>query len=157
MKKLLIVATLAGMASLAPAAPPQSTAAKPLPISIDGLPIGAIPQQELPPSGCAAFLWSKTQTRALVAMMTSDPAQIRFAPGGAVTDLVRVGQSGPGERGFVSATDYAGGDYRVRIEMEIVTRGDLTDGAAIPSATMRVDHDGHDSVIVPVAGLIGCG
>ena len=37
------------------------------PVSIDGLPLGAIPRQTLPEHGCAAFLWSVGTTRALVA------------------------------------------------------------------------------------------
>lgn len=154
MKPLLPVLALmiATSAAAADRDPP-----KPLPTSIDGLPIGAIPKQELPTGGCAAFLWSKTQTTALVAMLTNDPAQIRFAPGGAVTDLVRVAQSGAGGRGFAATSDYAGGDWRVSVAMDIVDRPDLADGAQIPSGTLRLDRAGQDSIIIPVAGLIGCG
>ncbi len=154
--KRLILAAMISIAASANAAE-QAAAPKPLPSAIDGLPIGAIPKQELPTGSCAAFLWSKTQTTALVAMLTSEPAQIRFAPGGTVTDLVRVGQSGAGARGFAANTDYAGGDWRVTVSIDVVDRADLLDGAQIPSATMRLDREGHDSVIIPVAGLIGCG
>ncbi len=153
--KSLFLALMIPLAASASAA--ERAAPKPLPSSIDGLPLGAIPKQELPTGGCAAFLWSKTQTTALVAMLTNDPAQIRFAPGGAVTDLVRVSQTGAGGRGFASTTDYAGGDWRVSVVMDVVDRADLADGAQIPSATLRLDRAGQDSVIVPVAGLIGCG
>ncbi|OYY90226.1 MAG: hypothetical protein B7Y45_09015 [Sphingomonas sp. 28-66-16] len=148
---------LAAFVAAPAAAESRPAPAKPLPASIDGLPIGAIPEQTLPTGGCAAFLWSKTQTRALVAMLTNDPAQIRFAPGGAVTDLVRVAQSGAGARGFAAKTDYAGGDFRVTIDMDVVNRADIADGAAIPEGTLRLDREGQDTVIVPVAGLIGCG
>lgn len=152
--KALVLAVGVALATSAGAA--ERATEKPLPKSIDGLPIGAIPKQTLPASGCAAFLWSKTQTTALVAMLTLDPAQLRFAPGGTVTDLVRVGQSGAGSHGFAADSDYAGGDWRVRVSMDVVDRPDLADGAQIPSATLRIDREGHDSVIVPVAGLIGC-
>ncbi len=144
-------ATLAAAAQTAPEAPPGTTA------SIDGLPIGTIPRQELPTGSCAAFLWSQTPSHGLIMMVSASPAGVRFAPGGTVTDLVKVGQSGTAQLGFATTTDYAGGDYRVSVDMDIVKRGDLVDGAAVPSATVRVDQTGKDSVIVPAAGIIGCG
>lgn len=154
MKRYLacVLLVVAGMA------PAQSNApARPLPFSVDGLPIGAIPKQELPAGSCAAFLWTTSSSHALIAMLTADPARIRFAPGGAVTDLVRVRQQGEGDFGFLASTDYAGGDFRVRVEMEITKRGDLTDGGVVSAATVEIDRDGQDSVIVPAVGLIGCG
>lgn len=127
-----------------------------LPRSVDGLPIGAIPKQELPQTGCATFLWTATQTRTLVAMLTADPARIRFAPDGKLTDLVRTGQNGPGDFGFLAHTDYAGGDLKVTVEMAIVRRGDLTQGALTDGATLTFSREGGDSIIVPVIGIIGC-
>ena len=155
MKTGLMIALLA-TASIAAAAQ-QPPAPRKLPFSVDGLPIGAIPPQELPQGSCAAFLWTRTNTHGLVAMMTADPARIRFAPGGTLTDLVRVSQQGGGDFGFLATTDYAGGDFRLSIDMEIVKRNDLADGATIPNATIRIDRAGQDTVIVPAVGLIGCG
>ncbi len=136
----------------APAPAPPATVA-----SLDGLPIGTIPRQELPTGSCAAFLWSQTPGHGLIMMVSASPATVRFAPGGAVTDLVRVAQNGEAQFGLAATTEYAGGDLRVTVDMEIIKRGDLTDGAAVPSATVRVDQTGKDSVIVPAAGIIGCG
>jgi len=136
------------------AAAPQ-TAGQP-PRAVDGLPIGGIPRQELPAQGCATFLWTATQTRVLVAMMTSDPARIRFAPDGKLVDLVRIAQQGPGDFGFLSHSDYAGGPLKVSIDMEIETRGDLVQGGIARNATLRIDREGGDTVIVPVVGIIGC-
>lgn len=153
MKPALLALLLAApaVAQDVPAAPVVQ-----LPRSVDGLPIGAIPRQNLPAAGCATFLWSATQTRTLVAMLTSDPARIRFAPDGRVTDLVRIAQTGPGDFGFLAHTDYAGGDLKVAVEMEIVKRGDLTQGGLTQNATLTITRDGGDSVIVPVIGIIGC-
>ncbi len=136
------------------AAAPQ--AATPPPRAIDGLPIGGIPKQELPAQGCATFLWTATQSRILVAMMTTDPARIRFAPDGRLVDLVRIGQQGPGDFGFLSHSDYAGGALKVSVDMEIETRGDLVQGGIARNATLRIDREGADTVIVPVVGIIGC-
>lgn len=148
---LCATATLAEAAQTAPLVAPAVTG------PIDGLPIGAIPRQELPTGSCAAFLWSQTPSHGLIAMVSASPAGIRFAPGGAVTDLVKVGQTGDAQFGLAASTEYAGGDFHVIVDMDIVKRGDLTDGAAVPTATVRVDQAGKDSVIVPAAGIIGCG
>ncbi|MBA4047423.1 MAG: hypothetical protein C0476_02640 [Sphingomonas sp.] len=129
---------------------------KPLPRSVDGLPIGAIPKQDLPQTGCAAFFWTATQTRTLIAMASSDPARIRFAPEGKLVDLVRVRQSGPGDFGFLAQTAYAGGDLTVTIEMAIARRGDLTQGGVVEGGTITIAREGADSLIVPVVGIIGC-
>lgn len=158
--RLALFALLCATATIAGAAqttPPVVPAAPAVVASIDGLPIGTIPRQELPTGSCAAFLWSQTPSHGLIAMVSASPAGVRFAPGGAVTDLVRVGQSGEAQFGLAATTEYAGGDFRVVIDLEIVKRGDLTDGAAVPTATVRVDQAGKDSVIVPAAGIIGCG
>lgn len=154
MRKLLFLFLLSGAAAAQDV--PKAPLTQQLPRSVDGLPIGAIPKQELPETGCATFLWTATQTRTLVAMLTSDPARIRFAPDGKVTDLVRTGQTGPGDFGFLAHTDYAGGDLKVAVEMAIVRRGDLTQGALTDGATLTVTREGGDSVIVPVIGIIGC-
>ena len=126
------------------------------PASIDGLPIGAIPTQALPATGCAAFLWTASGRRALVALASADPAQLRVSIGGTLTDLPRTEQHGPGGFGFAGVTHYQAGDVTAILTMSIVTRGDLKDGASVPEATLRIDRTGQDSVVVPVAGLVGC-
>ena len=122
----------------------------------DGVSIGAIPKQQLPATGCAAYLWSNGEKRALVAMALAEPAQIRIAVDGAVADYPRTGQSGPGGYGFSGVTTYARGDVTATLDLSIATRPDMTQGAAVPDATLRIDRPGKDTIILPVAGLIGC-
>ncbi|MBX9796235.1 hypothetical protein [Sphingomonas sp.] len=152
MRRVLALLTLV----LTAAEKPPQAAPRPLPRSIDGLPIGAIPPQEMPATGCAAFLWTNTTTRSLAAMLTTEPPRARLAPGGMIVDLVRTEQSGGGNYGFTTHGDYAAGDYRVAVDIEIVERGDLTQGAIIPAGTMRFEKEGSDGVVVPVVGIIGC-
>lgn len=140
-----------------PQTPSTPVRIEPLIASVDNLPIGSIPRQELPVGKCAAFLWTQTETRALVAMVTTEPAQIRFAPGGTLTDLTRVSANGEGGLGFANVSEYAGGDLRVVIDMTVTVRDDLKSGAVVSGATMRIDRSGADTVIVPVVGIIGCG
>lgn len=122
----------------------------------NGVSIGAIPKQQLPATGCAAFLWSAGEKRTLVAMVVADPAQIRLSVDGVVADYPRLEQSGTGGYGFAALTRYVLGDVTATLDMSIATRADMTQGATVPDATLRIDRAGHDTIIMPVAGLIGC-
>jgi hypothetical protein len=152
---ILPLVLLAGAAPAAEKAVPLPPLAAPR-ASIDGLPIGEIPKQALPAKGCAAFLWGAAGSRALVAMATADPAQLRLSLAGTVTDLSRSAQQGPGGFGFSGVNEYRGGAVTAVLDMTITTRNDLKDGAAVSQATLRVDREGQDSVVLPVVGLIGC-
>lgn len=147
MKMLLALPLLLQAATPAPS-PPRAT--------IDGLPLGAIPKQELPAKGCAAYLWTVSGTHALIAMAAADPALLRLSIDGKVTDLYRAGQAGAGGFGFAATSDYGGGSTSATLSMTVETRATLTNGAAVPQGTLRIDRAGEDTVVVPVAGLIGC-
>ncbi len=129
--------------------------AKP-PVSIDGLPIAGLEKQALPVTGCAAYLFSTGATRVLVAMASAEPATLRIALDGTTADYARTTQQGNGSFGFAHMTEYKAGDVTATLDMTIVTRGDLTKGAAVPEAILRVDRPGKDGLVIPVAGLIGC-
>ena len=118
-------------------------------------PVGAIGQQSLPAKGCAAYLWNASD-RQLVAMATADPAQLRLSLDGKVQDFARVSQSGQGPTGLGSAAEYRGGDVVARLDMTVEAKESLTQGAQVPDGLLRIDRAGHDSVVLPVAGLIGC-
>ncbi|WP_375393456.1 hypothetical protein [uncultured Sphingomonas sp.] len=122
----------------------------------NGVTVGAIPKQQLPATGCAAFLWSSGEKRILVAMAVADPAAVRLSIDGVVADYPRTAQSGVGGYGFAGVTTYALGDVIATLDMAVTARADLTQGATVPDATLRIDRPGHDTIIMPVAGLIGC-
>lgn len=124
---------------------------------VSGLPIYVLPKQALPAKGCAAYLFIKGETPVFVAMASADPAQLRVSIGGALTDVARTGQAGGGGGyGFAGVTEYAGGGVTAVLDMKIEARADLKDGAAVRDATLRIDKTGQDSVVVAVAGIIGC-
>lgn len=126
--------------------------------SIDGLPVGAIPKQQLPRRGCAAYLWTATSggTRALVAMAQADPASLRLSIEGRLIDLERTGQSGTAGFGFSQTNAYGGGSVTATLALRIETQQALSQGAVVPEATLQLDRTGQDTVILPVSGLIGC-
>lgn len=153
MTALLSLAPLLLLAASQKAPPTTQT---PLPASIDGLPIGAIPRQDLPATGCAAYLWTTSGTRAFVAMAQADPARLRLSLGGRITDLDRTAQSGAGGFGFGETNAYAANGITVKLTMTIETRESLTGGAVVTDALLQLDRPGQDTVLIPVGGLIGC-
>lgn len=126
--------------------------------SIDGLPIGAIPKQQLPGRGCAAYLWTATSggTRALVAMAQADPASLRLSIDGRLVDLERTAQSGTAGFGFAQRNAYGGGSITATLALRIETQQALTQGAVVPEATLQLDRAGQDTVVMPVSGIVGC-
>ena len=117
--------------------------------------LGPIGKQAMPARGCAAYLWS-TGDRALVAMATADSARLRLAVDGKPVDYARTDEAGPGGFGFAGVTTYRGGDLTIALDMTVAARDDLASGAMVPAATLRIDRTGRDTVVLPVAGLIGC-
>ncbi|MBW6526038.1 hypothetical protein KZ813_04235 [Sphingomonas sp. RHCKR7] len=143
----MTLALLLALAQAAPALPPDS---------IDGLPLGTLPRQELPARGCAAYLFSTGQVRGLAAMVTGDPATLRIALDGTVRDLARAGAAGTVSLGLNAESVYRGGEVTATVQLTIESRPNLNNGAAVPSATLRLDRVGQDTVVVPLAGLVGC-
>jgi hypothetical protein len=128
---------------------------KPL-LTIDGLPLGQLPTQQLPAAGCAAYLWSKGTTHALVAMASADPAQLRLSLDGTIADYPRTAQQGAGGFGFAGTTTYQASDVTAILTMNVQADGDLTQGATVPTGTLTLERTSKDSIVMPVGGLIGC-
>jgi hypothetical protein len=160
---------LALMITVAPAAAQDRTLPKPpstpsptpqiiepLVSSVDGLPISVLPPQQLPAKGCAAFLWTRTPSMALVAMATTDPASLRVTIDGKVTDLPISAQNGIGGLGYSQLTEYKNRGATATLQIVVKTDASTPKSGSISSATLRIDRAGRASVVIPVAGAIGC-
>jgi hypothetical protein len=153
-----MIALLLALAQAAAAVPPSATSPA-IPSAIPptaALPLGPIGPQALPAKGCAAFLWSAGGDRQLVAMAVADPGTIRLALGGKTGDYQRSAMAEQGGFGFGGSNEYRGGDVVATLDLQIVTNANLTNGAQVPAGTLRVDRTGQDTLVIPVAGLIGC-
>ena len=139
----------------APSVPPAPQVIDPA-SSVDGLPITALPAQRLPAKGCAAFLWTRTPSMALVAMAASDPASLRLTIDGKVTDLPISAQNGIGGLGFSQVTEYKGDGATATLQVAVKTDASAPTSGSIADATLRIDRAGQASVVIPVAGAIGC-
>ena len=126
------------------------------PGDIDGTPLSAIPRQQLPATGCAAFLWSVGTRHDLVAMARADAGTLRLSIDGRLVDLARADQAGAATFGFASTTQYRAAGVDVTLAMTVTTDPNLTQGGTVPGATLTLVRPDRDSVVLPVAGLIGC-
>lgn len=153
-----MIAFLIALAQVVASPPPASPLPAPPPAaaSIDGLPIGPLPAQSLPARGCAAYLFSIGNTRALTAMVAADPAALRMTLDGRTIELARTGESGAVALGLSAESVFRTDDVTATVQLTIEPRPNLTEGAAVPSATLRVDRPGRDTVVLPLAGLVGC-
>jgi hypothetical protein len=125
-------------------------------LAADDLPLGTLPKQALPASGCAAFLWSGGEQKALIAMATAEPGQLRLLLNGTVVDLARGARSGGSNYGLFATTDYAAPGVQATLDIKTEARGDLVKGGVVSEGTLRLERDGQDGIVVPVTGLVGC-
>lgn len=115
--------------------------------------LGAIGPQTLPPSGCAAYLWSRGTPPRLVAMASGT---LRLSIDGKPVDLARTAAEGVAARDVPAGARFAAGDITATLQLSAVERPDLADGAVVPDGLLTVARAGADTIVAPVAGLIGC-
>ena len=118
--------------------------------------LGAIGPQTLPPAGCAAFLWSREATPSLVAMAASEPGTLTLQLNGKVLVLPRTTVEGEAKRGLSALSRYVSGPVSATLALSVTERPDLIDGALVSDATVTVEQPGHDTIVVPAGGMIGC-
>jgi hypothetical protein len=93
---------------------------------------------------------------ALVAMATTDPASLRLTIDGKVADLPISAQNGIGGLGYSQITEYKGGGATATLQVTVKTDASTPNSGSIADATLRIDRAGQVSVVIPVAGAIGC-
>ncbi len=116
--------------------------------------LGAIGRQELPREGCAAYLWSLSEPRQLVAM--AEPGRLRIQFDGKTLDLTRTGGEGAAGLGLATSTRYAAGDVTATVALAVTERPDMAKGGFVPEATLTIEPRGRDVIVTPAAGMVGC-
>jgi hypothetical protein len=122
--------------------------------AIEGTPLGVLERQALPASGCAAYLFTADGTRRFVAM--AGPDALRVVLDGATVDASAATRTGAVGYGLAASTEYRGADVTATLDLTTEPRADLTAGATVPAATLRIDRAGKDGVAVPLIGIVGC-
>jgi hypothetical protein len=110
----------------------------------------AVTLAELPPqpfpagSGCAIFLWTRTEPPKRIAMLAERTAVLRIMPGKAPVDLARTAEPGV----------YANQSLRVTLDIAILPDAALAGGDVVGGA-VRLEAGGEEQ-IMPVGGLRAC-
>ncbi len=116
--------------------------------------LGAIGRQDLPREGCAAYLWTVSEPRQLVAM--AEPGLLRLSLDGRPLDLARTAAEGSAGLGLAAVTRYAAGEVSATLELVVQEQPNMTKGALAPAATLTIARAGGDAMVTPVAGMVGC-
>jgi hypothetical protein len=107
-----------------------------------GLALGELPPQAMPAgSGCAIFLWTRSEPPKRIAMVSEQRATVRISWQGQTVELAR---SGTGV--------FAGSGVTVALDITL----DSDPSGAVAGGVMRVTPDGQEEHVIPVGGLRGC-
>ncbi|WP_374297546.1 hypothetical protein [Sphingomonas sp.] len=115
--------------------------------------LGTLPAQALPRTGCAAYLWSPSDRR-FVGM--AEPGRLRIVLDGKPADLAAASATGTAGLGLAATTVYRLDTTTVTLDLTVEPRADLTGGALVSAATLRLAREGQDELVAPLAGLVGC-
>lgn len=124
--------------------------------AIDGTPLGVLAPQSLPERGCAAYLFTSDGKRRFVAYASAETGVLRIVLDGAAAEATRSAQTGSVGYGLAPSTEYKSAGFTATLDMATTERADLSAGAVISQATLRIDRQDQDGVAVPLVGLIGC-
>lgn len=124
----------------------------------DGLPLGALPKQDLKPGECAIFLWKTGEGARLLLVAWPDPPRARILLDGKPVDLPRLPAAAGAApvQGQDPHARYGDGAITLTLDLTIEARAGLTDGAVIPSGSLAFGRQNGESIVVPVRGLLGC-
>ena len=75
---------------------------------------------------------------------------------GKAVDLPISAQNGIGGLGYSQITEYKGSGATATLQATVKTDASAPKSGSIADATLRIDRTGQASVIIPVAGAIGC-
>jgi hypothetical protein len=140
----MLAALLLAAVQAAPApAPPASP-----------LPFDELPPQTLAPQSCAMFLWDRASRRRIV-MATAVPPALRVTIAGKPLVLAPAQPAtGATVMGFAPHASF--GDAALLVTLDLAIIASEGGGAVIRDGIVTVARAGGDTVVAPVAGLIGC-
>lgn len=104
-----------------------------------------LPPQKLIAGRCVIFLWTRSEP----------PRRIAMADETARTLLVHY-RGKPLLLPSTGTGSYAVGSLSITLDLDIVGREGLTEGAIVSQGSLRVDQTDRDSNVVPVGGIRGC-
>lgn len=143
----LLLAGCAAAPRTGSAPPPQSP-----------LPLAELPAQALPKGRCALFLWERAAGPGRrILMATAQPGAARIAWRGGIVDLPQTAASGEAVFGIAPTASYRGTGLSIDLALDFAAGTPLAGGLVVREGSLSFTPAGGDTVIVGVAGLIGCG
>lgn len=152
MRAIILGLTLA-LAGCTAAQQTRPVAAKPVD---DGIPLDALPRQNLTAGQCALFIWKAGNEARLVLMARTDPQVARVSLSGQPIDLPRTDTSIDASGAMFDNATYSNGSITVALSVMLERRSTLQGGAVVTGGTMRLDLPGGESFVMPTAGLLAC-
>lgn len=118
----------------------------PLVLAAALLPLGELPPQPLPKgSGCAVFLWTRSDPPLRIAMLSERTGRLKLVLGRREVELPRL--EGP--------DTYGNRTVRVTLDLSLDAATPLGAGAFV-GGVMRVERAGEDELALAVGGLRAC-
>ena len=114
--------------------------------------LSELPPQAPAPGRCRTFLWTRTQQPVRIAMIDETSQTMRMQKGaGRDKQMFDIAQFAPGQ--------FGGHGYKVSVQLQFATGGQIQNGAIIESGSMRIEQTGGtgDTIVLPVGGMRGCG
>jgi hypothetical protein len=138
----------------APAPPPAPAlpAAPPGPIG----PLAELPPQTLGPGQCALFLWERAPSARRLAMLSAAPPFARVMTADGPRDLAQTEGAGEPRFGLTPEAAYADATLRLRVDLRFEDAQGLVGGALARDGALAVEGPDGETVVIPVAGILGC-
>lgn len=133
-----------------PPAAPQT--APPGPIG----PLAELPPQTLAPGQCALFLWERAPSARRLAMLSAAPPFARVMTATGLRDLAQTGGAGEPRFGLTPEASYADGALSLSVDLRFEEAQGLVGGALARDGALSVATAGGETVVIPVAGILGC-
>lgn len=122
----------------------------------DGIPLDALPRQDLGTGQCALFIWKAGNEARLVLMARTDPQVARISLKGRPIDLARSDAPADPSGATFADAHYANGGVKVALAVTLEQRSALQGGAVVTGGILQLDLPGGESFVMPVAGLLAC-
>jgi hypothetical protein len=159
---LAMAAQIATAPALGWQAPPRAPAPAPAapadPVTPPGPigPLAELPPQTLAPGQCALFLWERAPSARRLAMLSAAPPYARVMTAAGVRDLAQTGGAGEPRFGLTPEASYADATLALRVNLRFEEAQGLVGGALARDGALSIETPGGDTVVVPVAGILGC-
>lgn len=123
-------------------------------VAASALPLDELPPQRLAKGSCAMVLWDR-QSRRRIAMVTAAPPLLTVVSDARIVGLPGTPEDAAGAvMGFAPRTSFRSAGMTIRLDLQIMASEG--GGAVVRDGTLTLSPNIGDTIVAPVAGLVGC-